>query len=541
MVKRSHDIKSLLVVSLAITSLVFAGLVLPAASANVVISDASTYTTYLGGTMGEDATKVAFDNEGNTILIGQTPSDDFPVTAGAFQSENGGGDWDAFIAKFSVAGDLLFSSYIGGSAYEHVTSVNVDSGNNIVLTGTTASSNFPTTPDGLDISHNGLTDGFIMRIAPNGSLLYSSFFGGAGNDWIYGIQFDASENLMFSGWTTSTGLGTTGTLNQNPIGGIDAFVARVSADGSAIQMFSYLGGDSTDRISSVDIDSDYNYVLVGTTESSDYPVTGESYRSGSPAGTQAVLTKIAYNGSTLLYSTIIDGNDDDRGLSVSVDSAENIIMAGYAESDDLVTYNALQPTFGGGTADIYVAKFNSTYSLAFLTYLGGNGTDYCWEVVADNQDNIIVAGRTGSADYPAYGGLNDTHQGSMDAVATKYAPDGQSILVSSFIGGSSFDIGEGAAVDDNGNVVITGRTASSDFPVTAGAYQTEIGGSTDVFVCHTAFDSPAVVTTTTSTNTTTTTNSTGTSGFSIDTTTFLIIGVGVIGVIIVLVIILKRK
>ncbi|MHA1387272.1 MAG: hypothetical protein ACTSR9_02440 [Candidatus Thorarchaeota archaeon] len=532
---KSHGIKSILMVSLAITSLVCAGLLLPAASANPLIADTSTYTTYLGGSSGEDATKVAFDNEGNTIVIGQTPSDDFPVTGSAFQSEYGGGEWDGFVAKFSTSGELLFSSYLGGDDYEHVTSVNVDSGNNIVLTGTTGSSNFPTTPNGMDLTFGGLTDGFIMKIAPNGTLLYSSFFGGAGNDWIYGIQFDSSENYMFSGWTTSTGLGTAGTLYPSAIGGDDSFVARVSADGTTVQMFTYFGGTGTDRSWTLDIDSEYNYVIAGITDSTNYPVSSDAFQSGSSANGDAVLTKIAYNGSTLLYSTLLGGNDEDLGLAVSIDSTDSIILSGYTESDDLAVANALQDTFGGGTADIYVAKFNSTYSLDFLTYLGGNGTDYCWEAVVDYEDNIIVAGRTSSSNYPAHNGLNDTAQGSMDAVATKYTPDGQIILVSSYIGGGSTDIGEGAAVDGNGNVVITGRTASSDFPVTADAYQTEIGGSTDVFVCHTAFDVPAV------TSTNTTTNSIGTSGTPLEATTLLIIGVVGIGIVIVLVVILKRK
>ena len=258
-----------------------------------------------------------------------------------------------------------------------------------------------------------------------------------------------------------------------------------------------------------------------------------AFQSGIANGTEAVLTKVAHNGSTLLYSTILGGSSDDRGLSVSIDSSDNIVLSGYAESDDLAVENALQDTFGGGSADIYVAKFNSSYSLDFLTYLGGNGTDYCWEAVVDYQDNIIIAGRTGSADLPAHDGLNDTYQGSMDAVATKITPDGQTILVSSYIGGSEFDIGEGVAVDGNGNVVVSGSTLSSDFPVTAGAYQTEIGGLSDVFVCHTAFIPP------TSTNTTTTTNSTGLT--SDETTTLLIIGVGGIGVVIVLIVLLRRK
>ena len=145
-------------VCLTITTLIFAGVLLPAVSSNPVVAQGSQYSTYIGGSMGEDATKVTFDNEGNTILIGQTPSDDFPVTDDAIQSEYGGGGWDAYVAKFSPSGDLLYSTYLGGDGYEHVTTVNVDSQNNMILAGTTESDEFPTTLDALQPSHAGLLD-----------------------------------------------------------------------------------------------------------------------------------------------------------------------------------------------------------------------------------------------------------------------------------------------------------------------------------------------------------------------------------------------
>lgn len=532
-----QGIKPLFIGSLAITLLLAAGLVFPAVAANPLIAEASTYSTFFGGTEGEDATNVAFDNEGNTILIGQTPSNDFPTTTDALQAEYGGGDWDGFVAKFNHAGDLLYSSYLGGWGYEHVTSVNTDSGNNILLAGTTGSSNFPTTPDALDSTFGGLTDGFLMKIAPNGTLLYSTFFGGTGNDWIYGIELDALGNYMFSGWTDSTDLGTAGSLHPNPIGGTDGFVARVSSNGATLQMFSYLGGTGNDRIYNMDIDSEYNYVLGGITASSNYQITGSAYQSSPTADGDAVLTKINHDGNDLLYSTYLGGNDEDLGITVAIDSTDSMILSGYTQSHNLDVFNAQQATFGGGVADIFVAKFNGTGSLQFLTYLGGTGTDYCWDIVTDPSDNIFLGGRTSSSNYPVHDGLNDTYSGSYDAVATKYAPDGQTILASSFVGGSGSDIGEGIAVDSDGDVVLSGRTFSEDFPITAGAYQEEIAGSSDVFVCHIAFGLPA----TTTTNTTTTTMTTSDTGLPLDTTTLFMIGAGGIALVIVIVVALKRK
>jgi len=541
-VKRLHRNKSSIMVCLAITTLILAGVLFPAVSSNPVIAQGSQYSTYIGGTMGEDATKVTFDNEGNTILIGQTASEDFPVTDNAIQSEYGGGGWDAYVAKFSPSGDLLYSTYLGGNQYEHVTTVNVDSQNNIILAGTTGSTGFHTTPDALQLTLGGLLDGFLMKLAPNGTLLYSSFFGGAGNDWIYGLQFDASGNWMFSGHTGSDGLATSGVIGETKSAGTDAFIARVSAGGSTKQMFSYIGGDGTDRATMLKIDSDYNYVISGFTDSSDYPVTGNAFQSTATNRGDAILTKISYSGASLVYSTMVGGNDDELAVSVAIDSDDNMIITGYSESDDLAVVNAYQPDFGGGTADIFIAKVNKTGSMQFLTYLGGSETDYAWEVAVDSDDNIIVGGRSASPDYPTMNGLNDTYSGSFDAVATKLTPDGQTILVSSYIGGSGSDIGEGLAVDDDDNIVVTGRTVSDDFPITTGAYQETIGSSSDSFVCHIAFSGfPSTTITSNTTTTTTTTTTTSEDGLQLDTTTLLLIGVGGAAVVIVIVIVLKRK
>ena len=103
-----------------------------------ILSANSNYTTYFGSVGAEDATKVAFDNEGNTLLIGQSQSDEIPTTTGVIQEDRTGGD-EPFIAKFSPSGELIFCTYLGGSAYEHITAINTDSSNNILVSGHTQS------------------------------------------------------------------------------------------------------------------------------------------------------------------------------------------------------------------------------------------------------------------------------------------------------------------------------------------------------------------------------------------------------------------
>ncbi|MFX1483043.1 MAG: SBBP repeat-containing protein, partial [Promethearchaeota archaeon] len=443
------------------------------------------------------ATKVAFDNEGNTILIGQTQSTNLPVTGNAFQSEGGGTDnWDAFITKFLPTGDLLFSSYLGGASYEHITSVNVDNENNIIVAGTTQSSGLPTTTGALHETLIGGGDGFIFKIAPNGTILFGTYFGGSGEDWIYGMEQDDTGNYLFGGWTTSVGLATGGAYQSYYAGGADAFVARLSADGSTLQMFSYVGGVGDDRTWTMTVDSSFNYIISGVA-SAGFPVSDGAYQGSNHGGYDAFLTKITNSGDAMVFSTFLGGEKDDLGLGLDVDSHGDVFLAGDAESSNIDTYNAIQPVFAGGTNDFYAAKFNSSGYPYFVTYIGGNETDRCWDARIDADDNLILIGRTSSLDFPAFNGLNDTKAAGFDACVVKLSSDGQTLLASTFIGGGGEDIGEGIAVDPEGNIVVTGKTWSIDFPVTEGAYQDEKSGLSDVFVCHSPFASRSVTETTT--------------------------------------------
>ena len=497
-----------------------------------VLSHSSDFITYFGGTNVEDATKVAFDNEGNTILIGQTQSSNLPVTDNAFQSEEGG-NWDAFIAKFSPTGELNFSSYLGGTGYEHITAVNVDADNNIIVAGTTQSSGLPTTSGALHETLQGSGDGFIFKLAPNGTIIFGTYFGGSGEDWIYGMEFDASGNYLFSGWTNGAGLGTTGAYQETYGGGpADAFVAKVSSDGSSLLMFSYVGGASDDRAWTMTVDGSYNFIISGVA-STGFPTSAGAYDSTHSGGYDAYLTKISASGDSMMFSTLLGGTFNDLGLGVDVDSQGDIILTGDTASNNIVTLNAVQQDFAGGPNDFFASKYNSTGYPYFITYIGGNETDRCWDARVDVHDDLVLIGRTSSADFPALNGMNDTYSGGFDACVTKLSSDGQTILASTFIGGVSEDIGEGIAVNAAGNIVVTGRTWSPDFPVTDGAYQDENAGLSDVFVCHSPFQ-PRTVTETTTPLPTSTPPPDG-------DMTLVFVGAGAAIVVVVLAIVLVRR
>jgi hypothetical protein len=507
------------------------------------ISSDSNYTTYLGGSDQEDATKIAFDHDGNVVLIGQTQSDDFPVTEGALQ-EDYANDWDSFVAKFSIAGDLLWATYLGGNSYEHVTGVNFDDENNIIVVGTTGGVGFPISPDAHQGVLAGNLDGFITKFAPNGTMLYSSYFGGTGEDWIYGLQFDSAGNYMFSGLTSSAGLGTTGVYQQTKDGSWDGFVAKVNAQTGATMMFSYVGGSGNDRAWFMTVDSGYNYLIGGMTTSTDLPASTGAFQETYAGATDAWLAKLSEDGSTLVFCSYLGGDDEDLCTGIDTDSEDNIFITGSTMSDDLSVVNAMNPSYLGGVYDSYISKWSPTGSVSWLSYFGGNQSDRIWDCMVDPNDDLVVVARTYSDDYPIVSAFQSERAGAYDACATRISSDGQTILTSSYLGGSLEDIGEGLAIDASGDVVISGRTYSNDFPATPGAYQEDKGGSTDVFICHTIFDPPDVATTTTTTtsttSTTTTTTTTTTDGLTIDPMIFAAMG-GVGIVIIVIIIIFKRK
>jgi hypothetical protein len=180
----------------------------------------------------------------------------------------------------------------------------------------------------------------------------------------------------------------------------------------------------------------------------------------------------------LSYSTYLGGSGfDDQGLGIAVDAAGNAYVTGFTDSLDFpTTAGAFQPTLGGfGFNDAFVMKFNPTGSaLVYSTYLGGRGGDEGLGIAVDAAGNAYVTGDTGSTDFPTTAGA--FQPGGPGAFVTKLDPTGGALVYSTYLGGSDFDQGTGIAVDAAGNAYVTGGTSSTDFPTTAGAFQTTFGG-----------------------------------------------------------------
>jgi len=199
-------------------------------------------STYIGGNNRDFIRAIALDQSGNVYIAGTIDSPNFPTTIGAYDRSYNGGSWDGFISKLSDdLSQLLASTFIGGSDYEEIGAITIDSSGNVYIAGVTQSNNFPTTPGAYDASYNGYYDGFVSKLSSNlNQLLVSTFIGGYGRDIVHAIALDNSGNVYIAGRTESTNFPTTaGAYDTSYNGNINGFVSKLSGDLSSASSTQY--------------------------------------------------------------------------------------------------------------------------------------------------------------------------------------------------------------------------------------------------------------------------------------------------------------
>ena len=320
-------------------------------------------------------------------------------------------------------------------------------------------------------------------------LVYSTYLGGGNYDYGWGIAIDGSGNAYVTGYTLSTNYPITAGAFLTTFGGnYDAFVTKLNSTGSGLVYSTYIGGGGSEYGRGIAIDGSWNAYVTGNTQSTDYPITAGAFQTTFSGGSWDVfVTKLNSTGSGLVYSTYLGGSDFERGEGIAVDVSGNAYVTGVTTSTNYdITAGAFQTTFGGGTYDAFVTKLNSTGNgLVYSTYLGGSDFERGEGIAVDVSGNAYLTGNTGSINYDITAGAFQTTfgGGSWDAFVTKLNSTASALLYSTYLGGSSDDSGPGIAVDGSGNAYVTGQTNSTDYPITAGAFQTTFGGGgSDAFV-----------------------------------------------------------
>jgi len=377
--------------------------------AKVTPKGALEWASYLGGTDVDVCSGIACDSTGDAWVTGSTSSADFP-TVGGFQGYGGNGLEDVFVARITRGGALAWASYLGGSNNEEGFAITCDSTGDAWVTGWTGSADFPV-PGGSPYS-SAYDDAFAARITPGGALVWATCLGGSGEERGNGIACDSTGNAWVAGGTTSTDFPTPGGFSTELRGDGDAFVAKITPSGT-VAWASYLGGSGAEHVygtRGISCDSTGNAWVVGRTESVDFPTPGGFSTTLRGAG-DAFVARIAPHGE-LVWASYLGGDDGDAGAGVSCDSSGNAWVTGETQSLDFPTLRGFKTTLDSVDGhDGFVAEITPYGTLAWGSYLGGSGGDFCEGIACDSSDSIWVTGVTGATDFPTPGGFQVTMAG----------------------------------------------------------------------------------------------------------------------------------
>jgi hypothetical protein len=376
--------------------------------------------------------------------------------------------------------ELVYSTYIGGSSNEEGFGIAVDGSGSAYVTGFTRSFDFPTA-NPYDGSYNETNDVIVTKLSAAGnSLLYSTYLGGHNRDRGHGIAVDGSGSAYVTGETHSWEFPTVNPYDESFNGYYDVFVTKLSAAGNSLLYSTFLGGDMDDRGYGIAIDGSGSAYVTGETSSSDFPMVN-SYDGSHNGYYDVFVARLSAAGNSLLYSTYLGGPDEEEGRDIAVDGSGSAYVTGYTRSSEFPVVNPYDGSYSN-TSDAFVTKLSATgNSLLYSTYLGAGNPDYGCGIAVDGSGSAYVTGYTYSFNFPTVNPYDGSHNGLYDVFVTRLSAAGNSLLYSTFLGGSSSDFGLGIAVDGSGSAYVTGFTESSNFP-TVNAYDGSFNGYYDVFV-----------------------------------------------------------
>ncbi len=361
-----------------------------------MIDPVLTYSTFIGGTDGDqNARAIATDSAGNIYVTGSTTSTNFP-THGPLQANAGSSDAtlgfnDAFVLKLNPSGStLIYSTYLGGSNDDAGVGIAVDASNNVIIAGTTTSTDFPATASARRqctlAADSTCSDAFAAKLNASGSsLVFATYIGGSDDDEARGVAVDPAGNIYLGGVTSSLNFPTAGTpYSTTPSQG--AFIAKFSPTG-ALMASTYFGvGTGTTDLRGIAVDPAGNAYVTGATPAA------------STTATDVFVAKLNTTLSSLLYSSFIRGANDEAGNGIAVDAAGNAYVTGQTTSRNFtVTASALQTTLSGGP----VFKTINAGSNWNATASGINRSSLFALAIAPTNPPAIYAG----ADDGIFGGL----------------------------------------------------------------------------------------------------------------------------------------
>lgn len=444
------------------------------------------WSTFLGDTGSDFADEIAVDAEGRVVIAGFTSSVDFPTTPGAYD-ETYNLQSDAFVARFTPDGSALdYATVLGGNRTDIGYGVATNAAGQVVVVGETISADFPRTAG---VAASTESTAFAARFSPDGAALeYAILLGGGEQDQALAAILAGDGTAIIAGTTLSSDFPVTpGAYDPNYSGAGDAFI--VGLNDRDIQFSTFLGGFDTETADALSFTTDRRVVIVGTTRSVDFPVRPDVFQGTLGGGIDGYVAWLSTDGTALDQATFLGGAATEVVWSVASDGSGNVVVGGETFSADFPTTPGAVDTTYNDAGDGFVARLSAdATAMEFGAFLGGADVDVVHGVAFDDENRIVAAGATRSADFPAPMG---TFSGFDDAFVIRIAPEAFYFDGGTFLGASDVDEARDLAIAPDGRILVAGATRSANFPTTPDAFDRTHGGSSDVFV--TALSLPVLV------------------------------------------------
>ncbi|MBI4929152.1 MAG: T9SS type A sorting domain-containing protein [Bacteroidetes bacterium] len=442
--------------------------------------------TYYGGTRTDNGYSIAYDASGNIYLAGYTSDSTSAIfTSGGFQNAYGGGANDAMLIKFDSSGNRLWATYYGGTGDDQGYAVTTDASDNVYITGYTSGANGIATAGGFQNTSGGGNDAFVAKFDASGNLLWGTYYGGNRSSYGQALAVDNADNLYLGGYTNDTLTGSIssgGFQNLNGGGTYDAFLVKFDASGSRL-WGTYYGGSGTEAPNppvvganiGLAIDAaDAVYMTGNTTSNNAISSSNGVYQPVYGGGTDAYLVKFDASG-TRIWGTYFGGGSGDQGHSVAVYQNILFLSGRTASNSGIATAGAYQTTYGGGTYDSFLARFDTSGAITWGTYYGGGTQEWGLSVTTDAMGNIYQAGRSSSnANVASSDGFQTTFGGNVDAYVVKFDTSGTRYCAT-YLGGTGGDFAYGVTVSA-GKIYMAGYTASNSGIASSNGYDDIYGG-----------------------------------------------------------------
>jgi hypothetical protein len=464
----------------------------------LVIDPVLTFSLYLSGSNQDVAQTIGLDKIGFLYVAGTTYSTDFPIVSG-FQATQGGGT-DVFVAKIdpnAKAGtQVVFSTYIGGTANETLGGMSVGPNGDVYLIGDTLSSDFPTV-NPAQTALAGTTNAFVVWINSSRALGYATYLGGSTNDTGVGITYNSKGQIFVTGGADSPDFPNTNAFQPVSSGRQDAFIAMYdpSLSGTATLLYStYLGGSGWDIGRGIALEADGTVWIAGGTYSFDFPMRGNSrqpvYRGEGDAFVAHLSISLGSSATALLYSTFLGGGSQEEATNIVINAAGQLVLSGWTISPTFpITGNGMQTVYGGN-GNTFISVLDPTKNppeqLIYSTFFGGAGPTLPSDLKQDTAGNLYITGYTLAPGLPTTkNAAQADYDGSVDAFVLEFNPataGPAAISYLSYLGSDGLQIGNGVAYDAKGNIYVVGYTSGPIFKALKGVEKTSSAGKVDGFV-----------------------------------------------------------